>query len=102
MVKELSKNLLGLPAITALNLAVRVDAVKEDDDIWEKFAPVFRGLGNMGEEYQIKLKPDPQPRELPKLHIVPLPPLKKCLKCWKSSETHFPAFGGANWGMPDF
>ena len=73
VVKELSKNLLGLPAITALNLAVRVDAVKEDDDIREKFAPVFRGLGNMGEEYQIKLKPDPQPHALFTSRNVPLP-----------------------------
>ena len=68
MVKELSKTLLGLPPITALSLAVRVDAMKEDDNIQEKFAPVFRGLGNMG-ELRIPNQAETRPTTSCSLHV---------------------------------
>ena len=62
VVKGLSSNLLGLPAITALNLAARVEAT---DDlrarILQRFPAVFQGLGNLWDEYNIQLKPDAKP-----------------------------------------
>jgi hypothetical protein len=52
VVKQLHNNLLGLPAITSLQLIQRVDAVYKDaNDIVEQFPQVFTGLGNLGEEY---------------------------------------------------
>ena len=74
VVKGLSSNLLGLPAITALNLAARVEAI---DDlrarVLQKFPAVFQGLGNLGDEYNIQLKPDAKPFCLFTPRNVPLP-----------------------------
>lgn len=66
VVKELQTNLLGLPSIIALNLAVRVDAITKAKadikaEIVEKFPSVFEGLGNLGEDYEIKLNTDAKP-----------------------------------------
>ena len=61
VVNGLQTNLLGLPAITALNLAARVDATSHPEtetEIHQRFPKVFQGLGNLGEEFEIKLKPD--------------------------------------------
>ena len=61
-VSGLKSNLLGLPAITALNLAASLDATTEaKSDIREKFPSVFHGLGNLSKEYRIKLKVDAKP-----------------------------------------
>ena len=50
--------MLGLPAITALNLAARLDTMGETaTEIQEKFSSLFEGLGNFGEEYDIQPKP---------------------------------------------
>ena len=55
-------NLLGLPAITALGLAIRVDTTDTDfpaptletkTDIMKQFPTVFQGLGKLGEDYEI-------------------------------------------------
>ena len=80
VVKELKHNLLGLPAITALKLAVRVDCTQSMDAtpstttvFKERFPQVFEGLGNLGEEYDIKLKPDAKPDALYTPRHVPLP-----------------------------
>ena len=80
VVKGLKNNLLGLPAITALNLVARVDETSTSDTttasadrIREKFPRVFQGLGNLGEEYEIKLKPDAKPYSLCTPRHVPLP-----------------------------
>ena len=75
MVKGLKTNLLGLPAITALGLAVRVDATtgaNPKTEILAKFPGVFHGLGNLGEEYEIYLKPDARPYSLFTPRHVPL------------------------------
>ena len=56
VVKGLKTNLLGLPAITALNLAARVDPANCAANIHQRFPKVFGGLGNLGEEFEIKLK----------------------------------------------
>lgn len=61
----LKTKLLGLPGITALGLAVRVDTTSETrPNVEEEFASVFQRLGNLGEEYEIKLKSDAKPYAL--------------------------------------
>ena len=63
VVDELKTNLLGLPTITVLNLAVRVDVLTDvsEKDIPNQFPSLFQGLGNLGEKYNIQLKPKAQP-----------------------------------------
>ena len=63
VVDGLKTNLLGLPTITALNLAVRVDALTDvsAEDIPKQFPLLFQGLGNIGEEYHIQLEPEEKP-----------------------------------------
>lgn len=74
VVRGLRSNLLGLPAITALHLAARVDATfATEEDVREKFPSVFRGLGSLGEKYEIRLKPDAKPHALFTPRHVPLP-----------------------------
>ena len=74
VVDGLKNNLLGLPAITSLNLAVRVDETSlATTDIRERFPRLFEGLGNLGEEYEIKLKPNAVPYSLCVPRHVPLP-----------------------------
>ena len=55
VVESLKTNLLGLPTITALNLAVRVDSITDipEQDIPKQFPSLFQGLGNLSEEYDI-------------------------------------------------
>ena len=51
------KNLLGLPAVTSLELIVRVDTLTDTQtEITPAFPKVFNGLGNLGELYEISLK----------------------------------------------
>jgi len=66
---------LGLSAINALELAVRVDSVNNipTTDVKEQFPSVFSGLGNLGEEYEIHLKPGAVPYSLYTPRHVPLP-----------------------------
>ena len=58
MVDGLKSNLLGLPAIVALGLAIRLDSTETDSptEVKEQFPTVFQGLGNLGEEFEIHLK----------------------------------------------
>ena len=63
VINGLKTNLLGLPAITALNLATRNDSV-EIDSIIEENADIFSGLGNLGAEYEIKLDKNAVPYAL--------------------------------------
>ena len=58
VVRGLKTNLLGLPAIISLNLASRVDTTTIADYkalMEESFPKVFKGLGNLGDPYIIKL-----------------------------------------------
>ena len=77
VLEGLKTNLLGLPAIEDLNLAVRVDSVATmkavQPDILEKFESIFQGLGNLGEEFHITLKPEAKPYCLNTPRHVPLP-----------------------------
>ena len=63
---------MGLPAITALNLLCQIQATFTED-IHSQFPNVFKGLGNLGEEYLIQLKADAQPYALYTTRNVPLP-----------------------------
>ena len=86
MVKGLQVNLLGLPAIRALHLAARLDDVDTVGDepplteppltepyIHTKFPKLFQGLGNLGDPFEIKLKPGATPFSLFTPRCVPLP-----------------------------
>ena len=73
VVEGLKNNLLGLPAITALHLAARVDTSSSETDIYRCFPKVFKGLGNLRDEFVIKLKPDATPHVLFTPRHVPLP-----------------------------
>jgi len=63
VINTLKRNLLGLPSINALNLAVRVEAITHHINcaVANKFPSIFQGLGNFGESYTIKLKPGAKP-----------------------------------------
>ena len=76
MIQNLKSNLVGLPAIAALGIVERVDAVKSESkepDIVREFGGVFHGLGTLGEEYNIKLKEGAVPYCLYTPTNVPIP-----------------------------
>ena len=68
--KDLKTNLIGLPAITTLNLASRVNITEVNNDTKMQYPSLFEGLGNLGE---IKTRPNAQPHPLFTAHHVPLP-----------------------------
>ena len=78
MVKGLRSNLLGLPAIRTLNLATRLDETTAEptplspSHIKEHFKKAFQGLGNLGEAYEIRLRPGATPFTLYTPRRVPL------------------------------
>ena len=83
VIDGLKTNLLGLPAIEALQLAVRVASVTKADSglssaagVERQFPSIFTGLGNLGEEYEISLKPGATPYSLytPRNVALPLRP----------------------------
>lgn len=72
--KGLRTNLLGLPAITALNLVARLNSVEDyRAKVLAAYPDVFTGLGNLGEPYQIELKPDAKPYAIHTPRRVPYP-----------------------------
>ena len=76
VIRNLKSNLLGLPAIAALGILERVDAVESESkmpDIVRKFGGVFHRLGTLGEEYDIKLKEGAVPYCLYTPRNVPIP-----------------------------
>ena len=79
VVVGLRTNLLGLPAIQALNLIKRLDNTTADQhpltsaSIKARFSQLFTGLGNLGEEYTIQLKQDAKPFSLYTPRRIPLP-----------------------------
>ena len=70
VVKGLSNNLLGLPAIKALNLLQYVDSV-QNNDILKEYSDLFTGLGTFTGEHTICLKPDAVPHAIHTLRKVP-------------------------------
>ena len=63
IVRNLNHNLLGLPAILALKMIVRVAEVSDNysSHLQQTYRKVFAGLGTMQGEYTIKLRPDATP-----------------------------------------
>ena len=66
-------NLLGLPAITALQLAHRIQATNTDVSIPDQFPNIFQGLGNFGDPYKIKLREGAKPYALHTPRHIPIP-----------------------------
>ena len=88
VVKGLRTNLLGLPAITALNLAARLDSVEDyRAKVLATYPVVFTGLGNLGEPYTIELKPDARPHASYTPRRVPYPLRDKVKKELERMET---------------
>ena len=74
VVKALKQNLLGLPAITSLNLIFRLNSVDLNSTNVQKLYPqLFQGLGTLGDEYEVSLKDDAKPIALHTARNVPLP-----------------------------
>ena len=72
VLKKVKHNLLGLPAIRALNVLTQIHAVTQP--IQEQFPSLFRGLGTYkGDSYVLQLKPDAQPFALFTPRNVPIP-----------------------------
>jgi len=88
VVDNLKTNLLGLPAIIALQLAVKTDIVQiykptaqtndvADSTTWMKrFPKMFQGLGTLAKDYEIHLCPDAKPHAIftPRRILLPLCP----------------------------
>eukprot|EP00731_Ephydatia_muelleri_P021495 Em0014g86a len=79
VVKGLKNNLLGLPAIRSMGLVVRVNEITSSfkDKILAEYPALFRGLGNLGEPYEIKLKRNSKPVSLFAPRWVPIPLCKQ-------------------------
>ena len=74
VIQDLKRNLLGLPAITSLNLVSRVDSLQLTAmDIKCQYPQLFRGLGTFGQEYEVSLAKDAKPFALHTARNVPLP-----------------------------
>ena len=72
VIRGLQNNLLGLPAITSLQILRRVNAI-QGEDVRRQFPSVFHGLGTLGDPYQIKLKEGAIPHSIYTPRTVPLP-----------------------------
>ena len=72
VIQNLKRNLLGLPAIEALNLVVKVDSMSKNTHctVVEKFQS---GLGSFGDEYTITLKEGATPYAIFTPRHVPMP-----------------------------
>ena len=73
VVRGLRNNLLGLPAIISLQLLYRVNSVDEGNDVRKRYPKVFSGLGNLGDDYIVKLKERAVPYALFTPRNVPIP-----------------------------
>ena len=73
VVKDLQTNLLGLPAITALQLASKINETTSSQGIKERCRGVFQGLGTIGDEYRIKLKEGAVPHAIHTARNIPIP-----------------------------
>ena len=77
VVKGLSSNLLGLRAMTALNLISRVETIDIKKVYEEEFSDLFKGIGTLGEPYEVQLSADVKPHALYAPRRVPIPLRKK-------------------------
>ena len=65
-------NLLGLPAVRALNVLKQVEGV-QSETVVQQFPTLFKGLGTFKTEYKIRLKPDAVPFAIHNPRRVALP-----------------------------
>ena len=80
--------LFGLPAITALGLAVEVNTTTEmETGIQHQYPSVFQELGDLGEEHEICVKPGAVPHSLYIPRHVPLPLCPKALEEFERIES---------------
>ena len=70
VVKNMKNNLLGLPAVNALNLLSHVEYI--DKKTVSQYPSLFNGLGTFVHEYKIQLKPNSVPFSLSTLRNIPL------------------------------
>ena len=70
VVKSVKNNLLGFPAIKALNLLSHVESI--DENVVSKYPSLLSGLRTFAHEHKIQLKPDAQPLALCTPRNVPL------------------------------
>ena len=76
VIQHLSNNLLGLPAITTLNILNKVHDIHcRENAILSKFQDLFQGIGKMPCEYEMKLKQDTKPYSLFTARKIPIPPM---------------------------
>ena len=76
VVQNLSRALLGRPAIQALNVVVLIEPV-QGDKVVEQFPELFKGLGKLKDSYKIKLREEATPFALTTPRRVPIPLLPK-------------------------
>lgn len=76
VVRNLSRALLGRPAIQALNVVVLIEPVQEDKVV-EQFPELFKGLEKLKDSYKIKLREEATPFVLTTPWRVPIPLLPK-------------------------
>ena len=79
VVRNLSRPLLGRPAIQALKVAVLIEPVQVDSVV-EEFPELFKGLGKLKDSYKIKLQDGVTPFALSTPRRVPIPLLPKVKK----------------------
>ena len=77
IVKGLQMSLLGRPAIEALGLVTRVNAIESQENLIAKYPELFKGLGTLKGEYHIKHKQEAKPFTLSTPRRVALPLLPK-------------------------
>ena len=73
MIQGLKTNLLGLPAITALGLAVNAVEEMSANKVRKESPTVFQGLENLEDTYEIQLKAGATPYSLFTPRHVPIP-----------------------------
>ena len=103
VVRGLNLNLLELPALRALQLVARTDAISHDEEqiyIYQKYPHLFTGLGTLGPVYIIKQKADAKPYALstPRSILLPLrEKVKKELDRKESMGIIFRVDGPSEW-----
>ena len=90
VVPKLRNALLGKPAIKALNLLQRTNAVSDTtsfkDKVLRTFPKLFKGLGTLPGEYEITLKPDAKPFSINAARRIAQPLLPKVKQALDSME----------------
>ncbi|UYV84912.1 K02A2.6-like [Cordylochernes scorpioides] len=77
VIRRLSEPLLSRRACELLNLARRIEVVATRINPIKEFPEVFEGLGQIGNPYEIKLKPGAKPYAVHTPRRVPIPLMEK-------------------------